>query len=1321
MPAAAKRDYVVSSALASFPASNPQGITAVGNDIYIGRTGGIDKYNVTTGQLTTFFSNPDYTVGFYDVVVDDGVMYATTASTIVKITGETTSQTLATVPDTIGLRDIVKWNGAFYVSDNYASRILRLEASGNTWVKSVFAVSGDLGNPLGMTVNGNNQLVVANKKYRQFFSYNTDGTHQVLFDGLVMPPQGIEYSAQEGVYYFTTNVAEVSSPCCGAMYSGSAIYRGMPDGTIERLAENSNANSTSYSSLAYADGVLYVGNASDRKLQKLQQQALNDSVLDAIAADIPSIANYILSKPQNDPDIVLTAERLYALQNLRPLVTNAQLLASIDTMSANLNTYLRSKQRADGGWPVIDNFQYKSEPSVTAWVGMALDSMTPPENDPVVINAITFLLNKQLPDGSWDMGGVFVQNRLGNTGLVMDYLPIALDHIGGLDMNVDLQSRPDVQLSSFSIEPDSVTPKQHGSMLYRWKMDGVTGAGRQINFTASINDLQPGEVRPVAESASLQFHNSFTDDVITRALAVPTVEAINGVTLNVSTNSTVYAANSPVQITNAFANTGIALNNLVIKSVIRTADGVVIQGLPDQTVVALGNNSTGQTTAQWNTGTYAAGGYQVFAQLLDANGNVRAESVSAFAIAASDGSGPLATSYVTKVSTDKLLYTPFSAVQIQSRVRNATVNATQNAALAKLQITDTQGNTVFSKQWVVPVMAANGLLDYTDTLPLNDADAGAYSVSLTLWDADVQQQLASSQYNFIVVADPLAYLRGSVTVSATSVTAGQPVSCTDKIENRSQQKNTNALIETLLVRASDQTVITTASQNQRFAAGEISTRVRNIDTANLLQGDYSCVLVAHAGNNATTLGFATFAITAPDVSAVSLDVSATIGQHGRLLVLLDATNYTDALDGTSTAQQKAWLEPFLTAQGWSYTITHSASDFARELATGQYVVYGLFANHITLPKSVQLKLATAVENGEGLLMSGQFNRRNNHLEKAVGITLTGREQQATGALLSAHVLTATSHEETFNPAHKLDIDDASAGDVLAVWQGVSGQHGDGNGGDDHQSHDGHHDNDHDNHGGGDHDGHHGGGHDHGDNNHHGNNGNGHSIAVTADHKKGKGDHGDGDDDNHGNGGDHDNGGDHGDHNDHNGDHNDGHHDGGHDDHDHDDDGGHGGGNPDCDKEPALIHHAYGTGHTVFAGFDLLDEATLANNSSNIYARMLAWSLKRVEPAVLPRTANNALPLLVHVENKGSVTDVRYTLSVSGGAVVANAGWTNIGNGKWQVSNHLDQSGNVTLPLVYVTAGNAGAAAVQLLVETRPDSNATWTDYQTENWPVATLP
>jgi hypothetical protein len=365
-----------------------------------------------------------------------------------------------------------------------------------------------------------------------------------------------------------------------------------------------------------------------------------------------------------------------------------------------------------------------------------------------------------------------------------------------------------------------------------------------------------------------------------------------------------------------------------------------------------------------------------------------------------------------------------------------------------------------------------------------------------------------------------------------------------------------------------------------------------------------------------------------------------------------------------------------------------------------------------LSQATQLKLTSVVQSGEGLLESGKFNRSNNNLEKTLGITFTGREQQATGALLSAGVLAASSPAETFNPAHKLDLRD-DAGDVLAVWQGVSNQHGDG-----HQNNDddGHEHCDVDQHG----DDHHVDSHDEDSHEKDSHEKDSHSngrfslanIAVQQKQQSVKngrfllGNYAQGNDQ-------------HGNHDSHS---NDSHGDDVHSDDSHNshDDAGHTC-NTTAGIEPALVHKAYGTGHAVIAGFDLLDEATKASDNNSVYARMLAWSLQRVHPAVLARTGNNALPLLVHVVNKGAVEEVRYTLTTTSSQVVLATGWTALANGSLQVTGHLDLNGVMNLPQVYLTAGLNGEAAVQLLVETRPDSNAAWTSYQTENWPVATLP
>lgn len=106
--------------------------------------------------------------------------------------------------------------------------------------------------------------------------------------------------------------------------------------------------------------------------------------------------------------------------------------------------------------------------------------------------------------------------------------------------------------------------------------------------------------------------------------------------------------------------------------------------------------------------------------------------------------------------------------------------------------------------------------------------------------------------------------------------------------------------------------------------------------------------------------------------------------------------------------QRAFLEALLKAKGWSYTITDTAEDFTRELRTGGYTVYAVFAEQEKLAEQVQKELREAVFRGEGLLVAGIHDARNQKLLDALGIKLIGAVQ-ANGVDLTASPLDLTGH------------------------------------------------------------------------------------------------------------------------------------------------------------------------------------------------------------------------------------------------------------------------------------------------------------------------
>jgi RHS repeat-associated protein len=149
---------------------------------------------------------------------------------------------------------------------------------------------------------------------------------------------------------------------------------------------------------------------------------------------LPRMAEFFLAQPANSSDALVPAFSYVGLGELRAHLGDDALLARVDARMAELDATLRSRERAGGGW-----HRYNSgaaDPLVSAWVGFALNHGAPAITDPVVVRNIEFLLDAQRVDGTWHTNSGLFGAPLATAGLVMAYLPVALEHLGNPDLTV---------------------------------------------------------------------------------------------------------------------------------------------------------------------------------------------------------------------------------------------------------------------------------------------------------------------------------------------------------------------------------------------------------------------------------------------------------------------------------------------------------------------------------------------------------------------------------------------------------------------------------------------------------------------------------------------------------------------------------------------------------------------------------------------------------------------------------------------------------------------------------------------------------------------
>ena len=881
----------------------------------------------------------------------------------------------------------------------------------------VFAAGGLFNAPYGLTVSDDGSVLLATNYYGyNILAIDPESNVSVFADGLAFRPVQITNVGDGESYYVSTQYYRTGAS------SPTALHLIRPDKSVVALVGRNHSTISLYGIAVTDEGVVFT-DYSANVLGTVAISTLDRNFVSTLQDALPNIANYFLASHQNnDSEITRVAFRLMGLSEIEKATTDPALLAQIADAKDYISQLLRNRQRTDGGWGKYSNSG--SDPLTTAWVGYALDYTNPSAEDPMVRNAITYLLNTQGGNGSWP--GAYFSTRLGSTSMVMAYMPRALERLGGLDVGVELTLPENVELLGVSITPDTSEVLGDGTAHYEWDLVGVTNSGRSIEMDLDIIGLALGEQRPVADLAQLHFANSFTGEELIRPVDIPSVTAVSDIGLTTGTDKPSYIANEPVAIDSLVSNGGTDFSNGEISVIIKTAQGGFIAVVTPGEVVNILAGTQQNVGSAWNTGLYPAGSYQVFAQVANAQGEVQAEAVAAFSIQPSDGNVAVGYSdaYGAQISTDQQIYTPYADVQLASKVINEVLNATQAPVLAALRVSGPNGIAVYSKNIVINELSAGAVNTYLDLLALEDAAPGLYYASITVWNAAVTEQLATSETLFSVIEQPLAHLVGTVAVDRPEVYRGQSVSCSEQVSSRSATTNVDAQLIYRLVNVDEQLDQQIDTGAHLFTPGSVYSTSHVYATGGLTPGGYACLLQAQVGADVTTLDFAAFTVLLPPV-----EYAVGLGSRGRLLILMDepdGNGENGTSDIASLSTQEIYLRTVLDAAGFSYTIVFSAEDFTREFYSGNYHSYALMSEKVGLLPEVEQQLGEAINTGAGLYIAGAFNRRNNHIEKVLGIESTGQDQQADGVIIPQGALGPDWPETIFDPHTKLDFERCGA-------------------------------------------------------------------------------------------------------------------------------------------------------------------------------------------------------------------------------------------------------------------------------------------------------
>ncbi|QTD43729.1 carboxypeptidase regulatory-like domain-containing protein [Ottowia testudinis] len=561
---------------------------------------------------------------------------------------------------------------------------------------------------------------------------SSSGTTQIDADGSILVnahgPQRMLRFAADGTYKNTPIPYSNGRPIESMPYkdgymlgTDTGLYYYNKDWVVERLAF-----SRTYGQVQLPDGRVIVNTNSS--LYSLSLDVVpTQPLLGQVDSAVDKASDWLAAGSGIDQNNnIQQAFRLMGLAKAKAHYVGTPRYKAYDALMTQLGQALWSRQRADGGWERGVNWYNQSDPVVTAIVGVALDTLNPSKDDPKLRQAIQYVLAAQRGDGSW-----LSTNGLGGTLLsstwIEIWLPTMLDRLGSIDGDLHVTFGPEVTVTSPEPPVTSTTSHPDGTVEYVWKLTGVTGAGRDVDFDLTLKDMGEQEVRPVARQASLVFKNSFTSGEVISPVVVPRVASNARMGLQVSTDKPSYWATDIAIFTSPVTNGGVAARDAQVRFTVLDNDGKTVAVLPLPAIVSVDKGGTQNVLANWNVAGVLAGPYQVLAELIATDGTVYGSAKAPFTVKGSQGPAN-----ATRISTDKAQYTSAQPVQVQSVASNVSVNFLQEALTAETVVLDAQGKEVLRKRETIVQLPPTARRQYVYALAAGSLPPGVYTARLTL-------------------------------------------------------------------------------------------------------------------------------------------------------------------------------------------------------------------------------------------------------------------------------------------------------------------------------------------------------------------------------------------------------------------------------------------------------------------------------------------------------------------------------------------------------------------------------------------------------------
>ncbi len=397
------------------------------------------------------------------------------------------------------------------------------------------------------------------------------------------------------------------------------------------------------------------------------------------------------------------------------------------------------------------------------------------------------------------------------------------------------------------------------------QLDGIAAiSGTQSLFAVADAGQQLNECDETNNRVSIPFENA----------------ALLG-DIEVATDAPVYGPNQAMDLSAEVTNLGNFDTSFVAELRIEDASGALVTRFAPHTTATLPGGTTESLNEPFNTGAILAGPYNLVGVLRNLDGAVVDEDTAPFVIQHTLAADPAAS---LRTTTDRPVYHTTDTAQLQNLVRNLTTNTVIESAALTVLVTDPAGETVFDQTLNLGQLTPGALREIALPFRFEGAPTGLYTVFGVLRDAITNEVLANDQTLYDVQHDLMFSLVGDDEAQWEEIHAGDAQICTDHITNISELYIEDLPVRRTFARIDEALEISSQTGPLSVASGATETLIRNLDTGGVDAGDYSCVLQAQIEDEWITLDYDVFRINEPPIR---IDATLTPGDRGRVLILLD--------------------------------------------------------------------------------------------------------------------------------------------------------------------------------------------------------------------------------------------------------------------------------------------------------------------------------------------------------------------------------------------------------------------------------------------------